>query len=156
MKLPHQDELLLQRYRDGELSTDEAARLRHRLDAEPALRAALTGLEELSGLFATGKAAAAFAAPAGFTAQVLAEARRLPDRIRLREAEASARAVVVCRRLLLAAVVLFGIGLLWHSGLFRPAGSDVLTATPDDVDREMQRLDAIVHDWNSALERRHR
>lgn len=160
MKLSHQDELLLQRYRDGELPAADAADFRRRLADEPALRAAHDALSTTSGLFRTG-AETVFAAPAGFAAAVLAETRRLPDRIALREAETAARAMVLCRRLLLAALVLLGLGLAWHAGLFPRAGNDVLTAAPGDADREMDRLDAIIQSWNvgtgaSPKERGHR
>lgn len=136
------DTRLLHRFLDGELAEAEAQALRTRLAAEPDLRAALQALQQQHQAFAAA-ARSGFAPSAGFTQGVLAAARRLPSRTALREAEAGEGLVRLCRRLLLAAVVLFGLGLLWHGGLF--GGSNApLQAAPDEVAREMERLDAII------------
>ena len=153
MNLSSADQALLHRFHDDELPAAEAAAFRVRLEAEPTLRAALAELEELRRGSAGGRDRV-FSAPAGFTARLLAEVRRLPDRIALREAEASARAAVMCRRILLAATVLFGLGLCWQAGLFDFGRPSRLEAAPGEIEREMERLDAIAHDLPPAQERR--
>ncbi|MCA8976803.1 MAG: hypothetical protein KDC98_18925 [Planctomycetes bacterium] len=149
MRLSADDQMLLQRFLDRELAADEAASLRSRLDREPELAAGFAEFEELSRGFAAGRSAG-FVAPAGFTAAVLAEVRKLPDRIRLQEAEFSARAMVLCRRLLLAAAILFGLGLCWHIGLFDGGSATTLEAAPDEIDRVLDQIDAIVRSLKSA------
>lgn len=146
MQLSSHDLRLLQKFRDGEMIGTEAAAFRSRIEAEPALRAGLDELGELARGFAAGRSQA-FTVPAGFTAALLAEVRQLPDRIRLQEVEISTAALALCRRLLIAAALLFGLGLCWHAGLFSGGRSDRLEAAPAAVEREMERLDAIVASW---------
>ena len=69
--------------------------------------------------------------------------RQLPARDRLEQQEVGDRVVRLCRRLLLAAAVLFGLGLVWHSGLL-DTRSDQLEAAPDEIHQEMERLDALI------------
>lgn len=147
MKLPASDERLLHRFLDGAMGGDEAAACRARLQAEPQLRQGLAALQQLRAAFAEARQSAAVA-PAGFTAGVLAAARRLPSRDDLRDAgewgsEAGQGLLRLCRRLLLAAAVLFGLGLLSQAGLFGDGRADTLQAGPDDVQREMDRLDSL-------------
>lgn len=146
MNLTSNDRRLLQKYRDGEMTESEAAGFRARVEAEPALRRGLTELDELSRGFAAGRERV-FASPAGFTASLLAEVRQLPDRIQMQQAEISGAALVLCRRVLIAAAILFGIGLCWQAGLFPDGRSDRLEAAPTEVEREMERLDEIVRSW---------
>jgi anti-sigma factor RsiW len=137
------DERLLHRYHDGESSPDEAAAVRARLDAEPRLSRRLQELRGVSSLFAAGREQR-IVAPAGFTAGVLAAARHLPFDARVREADDDAGVVRLCRRLLIAAAIVFGLGLVWQGGLLAVGGDDTLQAAPDDVQREMERLDALI------------
>ncbi|MCR9244712.1 MAG: hypothetical protein NXI31_06755 [bacterium] len=143
MQLSDNDQRLLQKYRDGELAGSEAEALKARLSNEPGLAAGLAELDELARGFVSGREAT-FAAPAGFTAGLLAEVRQLPDRIQMAEAEVAGSALVMCRRLLLAAAVLFGLGLCWHAGLFDNGRNETLEADPAEVQREMERLDELV------------
>ncbi len=48
------------------------------------------------------------------------------------------------RRLLLAAALLAGLGCAWHAGLFERERAATLEAAPDEVQREMERLDARI------------
>lgn len=142
MTIHDDDQLLLQKYRDGELDESATQRLEQRLLREPALRASLDDYDERSRGFAFGREQA-FAPSAGFTAAVLAEVRQLPSRIELEQQEVAGRALVICRRVLIAAAILFGIGLCWHAGLFPDGRNDTLEADPAEVEREMERLDEI-------------
>ncbi len=146
MQISSHDQRLLQKFSDGEMNQVEAAAFQTRLEAEPALRSGLAELEELARGFVTGRSQT-FSAPAGFSASLLAEVRQLPNRIQLREAEVSGAALVLCRRVLIAAAILFGIGLCWHAGLFPDGRNDTLEAAPAEVEREMERLDEIVRSW---------
>jgi anti-sigma factor RsiW len=148
MKLSANDERLLHRFLDGELPELEAAACRARLVAEPTLREGLQGLQQLHRVF-TVSAAPGVAAPAGFTAGVLAAARRLPSREQMRQVDAEQAAVeqglrVLCRRLLIAAAVLFSLGLAWQAGLLGDRRADTLQAAPALVQDEMERLDALI------------
>jgi anti-sigma factor RsiW len=142
MNQSHDDTRNLHRFLDGELDATAAAALRTRLAAEPDLRRQLAAEQAMRGGFATVRAAAV-TPPAGFTAEVLAAVRRLPARDQIEQQDTAERVVRLCRRLLLAAAVLFGLGLVWHSGLL-DAHSDKLEAAPDEIRSEMQRLDAMI------------
>lgn len=149
MKISTADSLLLQRYLDRELPADAAEAFRRRLDADPELAAAAAA----HGVFAAGFAAArrdVRVAPAGFAHKVLAGVRQLPARAQL-EAEATSAVVVrVCRRVLLAAVVLFAMGLALRSGLLDGGFGEQLQAAPEEVEAEMQRLDALAARLDAA------
>jgi len=153
MTLSSHDQRLLQKFRDDEMSADESVAFEARLQAESpdaeSLRSGLAELEELSRGFVAGRSKA-FAAPAGFTSTLLAEVRQLPGRIQLRQAEISGAALVLCRRMLLAAAILFGLGLCWHAGLFPDGRSDKLEAGPAEIEQEMDRLDAIIRGWKAS------
>lgn len=144
MKLTHDDELLLHRFLDGEMDSAQAVAFEARLAAEPRLR---RGLEDASALRA-GFAAAHGGGPApraGFTAGVLAAARCLPSRQQLKRDEVAADLVRACRRVLIAAAVLFGLSLVWHAGLVNSRRSDTLQAVDSrEVKQEMDRLDALI------------
>lgn len=139
MTLSQRDQILLQRYFDREMTDVEAARFRARIGEEPALRAALDELTDLRSGFAAGRAAC-FAAPAGFTAGVLAEVRQLPGRLELEQTERTGQALVLCRRVLLAAAILFGLGLCWHAGLFAGDRTSNLEAG-EAAQQELDKLD---------------
>lgn len=152
MKLSATDERLLHRFLDGELPDQEAAACRTRLEsgleADAVLRQGLQELQQMRRVVAAARAPLV-AAPAGFTAGVLAAARRLPSREQMQKLEVEQAAVgqglmTLCRRLLIAAAVLFCVGLAWQSGLFGDRRADTLQAAPGDVQREMDRLDALI------------
>ncbi len=156
MKLSYADELLLHRFLDAELAAAEVAAFETRLVAEPLLRRHLEQARALRAGFAAGRAGGPVAA-VGFTAGVLAAARRLPSRQEMDQIEISAGLVRTCQRLLMAAAIVFAIGLAWHGGLFDGGRCDTLQAAPDEVEREMQRLDALVpliDNGDRAVERR--
>lgn len=141
--LPHRDELQLQRYLDGELPPDDAAACTARLAADPAFRRRHDEARALRSAFAAARGEGRRAS-AGFTANVLAAARRLPSREELQQHDVVGGGTMFCRRILLAAAVLAALGLLWRSGLVSNPGQDTLQATPDEVQREIERLDAII------------
>lgn len=146
----------LQRYVDGQLSESEAATFAGRMLSDNGLRQRLEALEQVQAGFAAaadsrtadsrtvdGRSAAN--APAGFTASVMSEVRRLPSREQLQQNDMAETTVRLCRRLLIAAAMLLGLGLGWQSGLFSPNGSDQIeAATPTEVESEMQRLDDMI------------
>jgi len=142
MNQTHADSKTLHRFLDGELDAAASAAFRTRLLAEPELRQLLAAEQQLRGGFVAARAEVV-AAPAGFTAGLLAAVRRLPSRDQLEQQEVGERVVRLCRRLLVAAVILFGLGLVWHSGLL-DAHTDKLEAAPDEIHSEMERLDARI------------
>lgn len=143
MKLSTRDLRLLHRFLDGAMGGDEVVAFRTRVEAEPQLRQELQALQQQQRAFQDARQPVV-AAPAGFTAGVLAAARRLPNRTELHESEASEGMRRLCRRLLIAAALLFGLGLAWHVGVFGDDRADTLQAAPGDVKREMDRLDALI------------
>jgi anti-sigma factor RsiW len=134
--IPDRDERLLDRFLDGVLHGAELAACRARLEQEPALRAALQARQRLRAGFRAGREHA-FAPPAGFAANVLAEARRLPEIDRTDGADM----MRICRRLLLVAAALFAASLIWHSGLLRRSDDGSLQAAPGEVQRIIDDLD---------------
>jgi len=135
------DDLMIQRYVDGELPEADAAAFAARMLQEPSLRERVEELQQFASGFAGGDSVAA---PAGFTANVLAEVRRLPDREELEQMDVAAGAVKLCMRVLIAAALIFGIGLAWHSGLLDGNRADTVEAAPDAVEKEMDRLDQLI------------
>ncbi len=135
----------LQRYVDGELSEGEAATFAARMLSDNRLRQRVEALEHAqAGLVAASEAGLA-RAPAGFTANVMSEVRRMPSREQLQQNDLAEMTVRLCRRLLLAAAILLGLGLSWQSGLFYSNGSgQIEAATPVEVESEMQRLDDLI------------
>ncbi len=151
MKISHDDEGNLQRLLDGELSPEAAVALRARIAAEPALTARFRALEGLRSCFAGDRSASEHGhgtpLSAGFTAGVLAAARRLPSRIEMDEQEVGDGVVVFCRRLFLAAAVVIGFGLVWRSGVIGhvfEVSHGALEAESSEMDQEIQRLDALI------------
>jgi anti-sigma factor RsiW len=144
MKLSHQDELLLQRHLDGELDPAAVAAFRARLAAEPELARAHEDARSLRTGFLAGREFA-MRPPASFTAGVLAAARQLPGREQLQRMDLAASAIRICRRLLLAAMIVAGIGLLWQSGLARLGSSGTLQAAPSEMKRVIDELDALLN-----------
>jgi anti-sigma factor RsiW len=142
MTISHADSLLVQRFLDGELSPEAGAALRARLAAEPDLAAAVEAARALRVPFAAAKAAPG--APAGFAGRVVAAVRQLPSRAQLEGAEAAAVVLRVCRRVLVAAAVLFAVGLAMRSGWLELGLGAPLQAAPDEVQSELQRLDRLI------------
>jgi len=141
MSLSHHDELLLQRHLDGELDAAAAATLRERLAAEPALARAEAGARALRELRRSSPSAERRPS-AGFTAGLLHAVRQLPSRQLLEQADLVASGVAWCRRILLAAAVIAGLGLVWQSGLVQREAAGVMQADPADVQQVIERLDA--------------
>jgi anti-sigma factor RsiW len=139
----------LQRYVDGQLSESEAATFAVRMLSDNELRQRVEALEQVQAGFATAADSRSvngpIGAPAGFTANVMSEVRRLPSREQLQQNDMAETTVRLCRRLLIAAAMLLGLGLGWQSGLLSPNGSDQIeAATPAEVESEMQRLDDMI------------
>lgn len=147
------EDRLLQRYLDGELPAAEASDFARRLMSEPGLRERLREAEGLRAGFVAGRGAVV-AAPADFTSRLLAQVRRLPSRHELQQADLAGAAVRLCRRLLFVAAACAAIGLAWHAGLFDRGGRETLQAAPDEIQRELQRLDAILLGGGHAEPRR--
>jgi anti-sigma factor RsiW len=144
MKLTHADELLLHRFLDGEMDSAQAVAFEARLAAEPRLRRRLEDETNLRAGFAAAHAGGP-APRAGFTAGVLAAARCLPSRQQLKRDEVVVEFVRTCRRVLIAAAVLFGISLAWYAGLMDSRRSATLEAVPRwEIEKEMKRLDALI------------
>ena len=146
MKLTHTEELLLHRFLDGELAAAQTAAFEARLAAEPLLRRHLEDARALRAGFAKAQISEVTGPTpsAGFTAGVIAAALRLPSRQEMERDDVVTGLVRGCRRLLIAAAVLFGISLAWHAGLIDGGRSATLEAAPGEVQQEMDRLDALV------------
>ncbi|MBL8748202.1 MAG: hypothetical protein JNK78_03515 [Planctomycetes bacterium] len=151
MKISHDDEGNLHRLLDGELLPEAAVALRARIAAEPALAARFRALEGLRSCFAgdrfAGERGSGAPLSAGFTAGVLAAARRLPSRHEMDEQEVGDGVIVVCRRLLLAAAVVVAFGLVWRSGVIGrvfEVSHGALEAESSEMEQEIQRLDALI------------
>jgi anti-sigma factor RsiW len=146
--LPQRDELLLQRYLDDRLDPAQRAAFDARLAAEPALQRAAAAAQALRLGFAAARGAGpghATGPSAGFTAGVLAAARQLPSRPQLERADLAAGAASFCRKLLLAAAIVAGLGALWQSGIVSRSATPHLQAAPSiEVEREIERLDGLL------------
>jgi anti-sigma factor RsiW len=143
MKIPHRDELLLQRHLDGELDAAASAAFTARLASEPELARALADAKALQSGFRAARADT-MRPPASFAASVLAAVRQLPSRLELERADVAAAGVTLCRRLLLVAALLVGAGMAWHFGLLHDDAPATVEAAPGDVQRELERLDALL------------
>ena len=144
MSISHQDQLLLQRHLDGELDTAAATAFGARLAAEPELARAAADAAALRRGFAAARRSTLRPSPS-FTAGVLAAVRQLPSRQQLEQADVAASAGRLCRRLLLAAALLAGLGFAWQAGLVGRSEPATLQAAPDpgEVLRVIQELDAM-------------
>jgi len=148
------DDQELQRYVDGELSEADAAAFAARMLADNDLRQRVEAMEQIHLGFASARdhASGPDRAPAGFTASVMSEVRRLPGREQLQQMDVGEGLVRLCRGLLLAAGILIGLGLCWQSGLFRSTGSgSVEAASPAEIEAEMKRLDDMAFKASSAV-----
>lgn len=138
---PSEEELVTQRYVDGELSSAAAADFAARLLREPALRAEVAELEKIAHGMAADEP---MAPPADFTLRVLNATRRLPGRDELEQEDVAADAVRLCTRALIAAALILGLGFAWHAGLIYSGRAGTLEAAPAEIEREMDRLDQLV------------
>lgn len=143
MNVSQRDQQLVQRHLDGELAPTERDAFHARLAAEPELRACVEAAQGMRGLFAAARSES-FRPRAGFRAAVLDAVRQLPSRLQLEQADLAARSVAFCRRLLLAAAVLGGIGLALGSGVLGHSDSATLQADPASVQSEVERLRELV------------
>ncbi len=142
MTLSQADRMLLQRHLDGALDAAASAAFAARIAAEPELAQAAAVARALRAGFVAARGSTA--RPSGaFTANVVAAVRRLPSRQLLEQADVAGGAIGLCRRIVLAAAILAGLGLVWHSGLVRSSEPESLQAAPGDVMREVDRLDAL-------------
>lgn len=153
MSISNHDQRLLHRLLDGELPATEAAAAEARVAASSELRAWLQQQRALRAGFVAGREPARTASP-GFAAGVMAAVRRLPSRPELIAAQQGVDFVRLCRRILIAAAVLFAVGLAWHSGLLDSRAHDQLQAAPDEIQQEMERLDALIQAMPSASSER--
>jgi anti-sigma factor RsiW len=144
-RMNKQDEIRLARYLDGEMPTAERAEFDTRLQRDPILRAALDSAEEPSRALRDARQEPLRAA-ANFSATVLDRVRRMPSRDELVQLTATeeniAAFITYGRRLLVAAVVLFGLGLLFGFNLVRNDHGPELQAIGDK--KLMKELDTKV------------
>ncbi len=154
-RLESADQLLLQRFVDGELPPAERAAFEQRLQAEPALAEARTGLAGLRAAFAAGRDRTGWRgpAPAGFTGGVLAAVRADALGARSRAQQGDDDTIRLCRRILLIAAAVAVAALLLHtwSRTFRTPAE--LLADPVTSEREIERLDALIR-AGAPVERR--
>ena len=137
----------VQRFVDGEMAIDERAGFERRLAVEDDLRAAVDELSSLRTCFEAERAAPVPRPSAAFEARVLAEIRRAPLS---REGGADSVSELWARRAVVAAVFVFGIGLLVYAGLLKQVDTGRLEASPAEIQREIERLDARI--LRSAVE----
>ncbi|MCA8943509.1 MAG: hypothetical protein KDB80_13175 [Planctomycetes bacterium] len=139
--------LLASRYVDEELDDREVVKFEARLAAEPKLREFVAELRDDRAWFAAGKAEAPPTPSEGFKARVLRDVHRLPRAEELSDEQAPAQTMafeVACRRIMVAAALLIGIGLLVFGGLLHTADSGKLDASPAEIQRKMEELDAVI------------
>jgi anti-sigma factor RsiW len=128
------------RYVDGEMAHDDRVAFESRLAADPGLASEVEELAGLRRMFAPERVTQGPAPSSGFRARVLAEvaghtAERGPERETFD---------VFCRRIVVAAALLFGLGVLVFAGLLRRADTGRLEASPAEIHKEMDRLDALI------------
>lgn len=140
------DDRWVQRFLDQELSGPEAARFAERLLADADLRERVEAERRLRRGFAAARMLDPASVPHGFAAGVLAEVRRLPARQELERLDLASATQRLCLRVLLAAVVLIGLGLAWHVGLLDRSRAGAVRASPDEVRQEMDRLDRMIRE----------
>ena len=144
-RMDKQDEIRLARYLDGEMTTAERAEFDARLQRDPILRAAMDSAEEPSRALRDARQELS-PASANFSATVLDKVRRMPSRdelVQLTASEENIAAVVAYgRRLLVAAVVLFGLGLLFSLNLLGNDHGPQLRAIGDK--KLMKELDVKI------------
>lgn len=149
MTLSTADARLLARWLDGELPGAAGAAFAARVAGEPGLAAACAAERRRRELVAAAAAVPTPRARPGFTSGVLAAVRAAGPVPRTPDADPELL-VSFCRRILLAAAVLAVVGLAWQFGWLQAGGARggqapaTLQAAPDTVQREMERLDALL------------
>lgn len=143
MKISNEDARTLDRLLDGALAPAEATALRARIAVEPALQMAFDERQRMHEAFAAA-GARTFTPPSGFTAKVLGATRRLPSRREIEEQDVGASIVRICGRILIAAAVVIGLGFAWHVGIFGGCRDSRLEASPNELQKEVERLDAMI------------
>ena len=142
------DQRSIHRYVDGQMDAAERERFESRLQREQELHDAVDATR--AGSVALREAAAEpMRAPATFAAGVLQQVRHLPSRDELvqitdaEEAHAASVELAIAhgRRLLVAAVVVFGLSMLFCMGLLR-RDAEELSAKPAEDQKLMKQLDA--------------
>jgi anti-sigma factor RsiW len=147
--LPEPTILEASRYVDGQLTKAECLAFELRMQRDPQLLLAVEAVRALRVPFAAAAAVPPPPAPAGFSKRVLQAVRRLPvadetgPGATLEPSEVGV--VQLVRRSLLAAALIFGLGLLMFAGLLRRADSSRLEAAPgthkkllDDLDQKIK------------------
>ncbi len=151
------NEITAARYVDGEMSADEKHSFQQRLAREPGLKASVDKVEEVRAWFRRSRHQPLIPANPGFTGSVLAAARRLPTRDELlaqdtRQDSHVIELVTYARRISLAAAVVFGLCLLLFGTLRVTSDATQLTASPDRVRLEMERLDRAIRAETAGVE----
>jgi anti-sigma factor RsiW len=137
------DERRLHRFLDGELDAPAQQLLRTRLLAEPLLQARLRELEAVRALFAADRGERP-PAPKGFTSDVLAAVRQQTlEQGWRRNVDDDSDLIRLCRRILVAAALLFSLAAVIQSGLLQ-SRSSVVEAGPDRIRAECRRLDELI------------
>lgn len=147
--LRDEDRLLAARYVDGELEATDVTAFEERLATEPALVAYVTELRDTVAWFAPGRDEATPTPSEGFHQRVLREVRRLPRADELAGAQPATNVVgfeAACRRIMVAAALLIGVGLLVFGGLLHKADSGELDASPAEIRQKMDELDALIRE----------
>ncbi len=140
--LHHSDiDIQVQRYLDGELTAVQSAAFEQRLTVEPDLQQSVDAARAYIGMFAPERSAVVPEPSESFQAGVLEAARRLPEQTVSASEGDSTEVQLLVRRILVAAVVLFSLGLLVYAGLLRRTDASDLIAAPDEMQAEMQLLD---------------
>lgn len=137
------------RYVDREMGRDEAVAFEARLREDAGLRRATEELRGLRSLFGPERAAAGPCPSSDFRARVLAAAAATAGRV-----DESAVAAVWGRRVLYAAAVIVTTTLVLAVGVLRRADSGRLEASPAEVERAMETLDARIRTIEAAAEGR--
>lgn len=150
MTISTADTRSLHRWLDGQLSAEAAAQFAARVAGEPALAAACAAERRRRALVAAAAAVPGPQPGPEFTDAVLAAVRGLGPVPR--HADPAPELATLCRRILLAAAVLCAVGLAWQFGLFGGRAPTTLQAAPDAVQREMERLDALLRAEGGAAE----
>ncbi len=140
-----QDETRIARYLDGEMGDAESKEFDVRLQKDAILCAALRTAQEQSRVLHDACPEPPRAS-VNFGTAVLDKVRRMPSRDELEQITASeeniAAVIVYGRRLLVAAVVVFGLALLFSFNLLRNDEGSALQANDDK--KLMDQLDAKV------------
>jgi anti-sigma factor RsiW len=138
----------VQRFVDGEMTIDERSRFEARLADEHDLRAAVDELSSLRACFDAERAAPTPRPSAAFEARVLAEIRRAPLSRDGQPGDALAGPSLQLwgRRVVVAAMFVMGLALLVYAGLLKRVDTGHLKASPAEIQRVVERLDAKIRE----------